>query len=204
LITGVAQTPACGANPIVCENQLTGDADYDVTGGGAGDPGLQGFAADISVNTGQTVRFKIATESTRYRIDIYRLGFYKGAGARKVATLPEFTAPQIQPDCIVEPQSAPQTGVVDCGNWSVSATWSSAGATSGIYLAKLTRLDVTPNTSSHIPFIVRDDARTAEVLFQTSDTTWQAYNQFGGASLYCGGPISTPEPRTAVRGVPPA
>jgi hypothetical protein len=63
----------------------------------------------------------------------------------------------------------------------------------GIYLAKLTRFDNGHN--SHIVFIVRDDARTADIVFQTSDTTWQAYNQYpgvsnGGASLYCGGPLS--------------
>src|SRR6185503_7494451 len=44
--------------------------------------------------------------------------------------------------------------------------------------------------ASHIVFVVRDDTRQADVLVQTSDTTWQAYNQWpgagaGGASLYC-------------------
>ncbi|HEX9698189.1 MAG TPA: N,N-dimethylformamidase beta subunit family domain-containing protein [Acidobacteriota bacterium] len=37
---------------------------------------------------------------------------------------------------------------------------------------------------SHIYFVVRDDDGEAELLFQTSDTTWQAYNQYGGASTY--------------------
>ena len=39
---------------------------------------LQGFATDISVNTGQTVRFKVNTAATAYRLDIYRLGYYGG------------------------------------------------------------------------------------------------------------------------------
>ena len=42
---------------------------------------------------------------------------------------------------------------------------------------------------SHIVFVVRDDERKADVLFQTSDTTWQAYNRYGGASTYCA-PVS--------------
>ena len=37
-----------------------------------------------------------------------------------------------------------------------------------------------------IPFIVRDDSSTSNIVFQTSDTTWQAYNAWGGASLYFG------------------
>ena len=37
-------------------------------------------------------------------------------------------------------------------------------------------------------FVVRDDDGRSDVLFQTSDTTWQAYNRYGGNSLYTGNP----------------
>ena len=37
---------------------------------------------------------------------------------------------------------------------------------------------------SQIVFVVRDDASHSDVVFQTSDTTWQAYNTYGGNSLY--------------------
>src|SRR5438132_8371556 len=39
----------CGPNPIVCENQLTGNpkSEWDVSG--SGDATIQGFATDISV-----------------------------------------------------------------------------------------------------------------------------------------------------------
>ena len=60
-------------------------------------------------------------------------------------------------------------------------------AVSGIYLARPTRQDVGGDLASHIPFIVRDDDGGSDLLVQTSDTTWQAYNQYGGYSLY-GGP----------------
>ena len=42
--------------------------------------------------------------------------------------------------------------------------------------------------ASHIVFVVRNDASTSDMLFQTSDTTWQAYNDYGGNSLYEGSP----------------
>ncbi len=78
------------------------------------------------------------------------------------------------------------TGLVDAGNWSVSATWDMpADAVSGVYIAKLVRND---GGANHIPFIVRDDNGNSDVLFQTSDTTWQAYNDWGGNSLYSGSP----------------
>ena len=55
---------------------------------------------------------------------------------------------------------------------------------SGIYFAKVVRTDT--GGASHIVFVVRDDASTSDMLFQTSDTTWQAYNDYGGNSLYTG------------------
>ena len=170
--------PIAASNPISIENAQTGTTDWDVSG--AGDPTIQGFATDISVNTGETVNFKIKTDSTSYQIKIYRLGYYGGAGGRVMATLGPFTQPQNQ---AVTCMSDTTTGLVDCGNWSVSASWTSTAAVSGIYIAKLMRLDT--GGSSHIVFVVRDDARQADVLVQTSDTTWQAYNRYGGASLYC-------------------
>ncbi len=169
-------------NPVVLENAISVAAEaWDVSG--AGDPSLQGFATDISVNTGQPVSFKVKTTASNYTIDIYRLGYYNGAGARKLTTLVRST-PQTQPACNIDGV----TGLADCGNWAVSATWNSTGATSGVYVAKLTRPDT--GGASHIYFIVRDDNRQADIVFQTSDTTWQAYNQYGGGSLYCAGPKS--------------
>ena len=49
---------------------------------GAGDSTIQGFATSMSVNVGQTESFKIKTPSTSYHIDILRLGYYGGDGAR--------------------------------------------------------------------------------------------------------------------------
>ena len=74
-------------NPVVCENQQTGNPSSEWDIDGAGDSTIQGFATDISVNRGQTVSFKIDTDATTYRLDIYRMGYYGGMGARKVATV---------------------------------------------------------------------------------------------------------------------
>ena len=64
------------SNQIVQENKLPGspDTQWDLSGPGSGN--IEGFATDISVNLGETVNFKINTNSTNYRIDIYRLGYY--------------------------------------------------------------------------------------------------------------------------------
>ncbi|WP_229426656.1 DUF4082 domain-containing protein [Microvirga alba] len=172
---------AAASNAIVLENQKPGNPESEWGIDGAGSSNIEGFATDISINRGQRVDFKINTNSTNYRIDIYRLGYYGGMGARKVGTI-QHTGLQTQPT----PLRDSATGAVDAGNWSVSASWDiPADAVSGIYVAKLVRQDGVTG-ANHIPFIVRDDSSTSDVIFQTSDTTWQAYNPWGGANFYGG------------------
>ena len=148
-----------------------------------GDSNIEGFATEISVNRGQTVSFKIDTDATKYRIDIYRLGYYGGDGATLVTSFNEnLGSPQVQPDPLFDPA----TNEVDAGNWAVSASWAvPSDATSGVYIAKLTRTDGTTGENM-IPFIVRADGVASDVVFQTSDTTWQAYNPWGGYNFYSG------------------
>jgi Domain of unknown function (DUF4082)/Bacterial Ig-like domain/Bacterial Ig domain len=172
------------ANAIEAENCLPGTPQNTWDVSGAGDSTIQGFTTDISANVGQTVSFKISTNATNYKLDIYRLGYYGGAGAHLVTTVtPSAQLPQTQPTCITDVATA----LMDCGNWAVSATWTiPANATSGIYFAHVIRQDT--GGASHIPFVVRNDSSTSAILFKTSDTTWQAYNDYGGANLYTGGP----------------
>ena len=168
-------------NAIVAENQLPGTPDTVWNVNGAGDSSIQGFATDISVDQGQTVSFKIKdTNSAPYRVDIYRMGYYAGLGARLVSTIPSSqTLRQVQPN----PLKNNTTGLVDAGNWAVSASWAvPSNATSGIYFARMTREDT--GGASLAYFVVRDDDGGSDLLFQTSDTTWQAYNVWGGNSLY--------------------
>src|SRR5690606_34569969 len=81
---GVEQ--AAALNKIALENMKQGNPQSEWGLDGAGDTNIQGFASEISINIGQTIDFKIATDSTNYRIDIYRLGYYGGDGARKVGS----------------------------------------------------------------------------------------------------------------------
>ena len=169
-------------NPIVLENQNAGTPENQWLIGAA-DATIEGFAAQFSLNRGQTVNFKIKTDSVNYRIQIFRLGYYSGNGARLMATINRTLAtPQVQP---APTFNAPRR-LVDAGNWAVSASWAvPATAVSGIYIALLTRFDGSQGRNI-IPFIVRDDANASDIIFQTSDTTWQAYNWWGGYNLYGG------------------
>lgn len=219
--TTAAPADPCTAptNEIIAENCRPGNDSTDWDINGAGDPTIQGFPTEMSVQPGDAISFKIKTPATKYRVDVFRLGYYAGKGARKVATLqPAAPLPQVQPECAHEYD----TRLFDCGNWAVSATWRvPADAVSGVYIARPVREDpggtwrvdnsldpapkppVTPHAyganglgklrnaikeprASHMVFVVRDDNGRSDVLLQTADETWQAYNRYGLGNSYAG------------------
>jgi methionine-rich copper-binding protein CopC len=188
--TASAKAATC-ANPVACENALPGtpQSTWDV-GAGEGST-IQGFADPFSVNVSQSINFKIQSPATAYKIDIYRMGYYGGDGARLEASItPNITVSQKQPAC----NTNTATGLVDCGNWGVSATWSvPATAVSGVYFAHIYRTDQTNNPDENqIPFVVTNKASTSNIVYMTTDETWEAYNDWGGYSLYTGDATDTP------------
>jgi hypothetical protein len=185
LATPARSDAACTLNAVACENQNTGDdpSTWEINGSGSDD--IRGYATTQSVNVGSTINFKIKSNTTNYRVDILRLGYYNGDGARRWATnlVPSNASGSVsQPAC----RTYSDTGLIDCGNWSVSASWAvPSTAVSGIYIAYLHPTSTTdPAQSSQIEFVVRNDASRSQVLVQTSDATMQAYNTYGGNSLY--------------------
>jgi hypothetical protein len=83
-----------------------------------------------------------------------------------------------QPTCPIDAA----TGMVFCTNWSRTTTLAvPSNWTTGAYLAKLT---ASSGNKSFIFFNVRNDGGTEDIVFQTSVTTWQAYNAYGGLGLY--------------------
>ncbi|WP_247411011.1 DUF4082 domain-containing protein [Bradyrhizobium sp. 150] len=170
-------------NPIVLENQKQGTPQsvWQIAAG-ADSTKIQGFTTAISTNVGSTVQFKInnQTGAPNYHIDIYRLGYYGGNGARLITSLQhQAAASVIQP----APLKDTSTGLVDAGNWSVTDSWTvPTTAVSGVYIANV----IDGTQVFQIPFVVRSDASTSAIVFQTSDQTWEAYNPWGGADLYAG------------------
>jgi hypothetical protein len=143
-------------------------------------PWIEGYCSHTSIQAGETLRIFVSTNpASDFTVDIYRLGYYGGNGGRLVHHV-EALPGAVQPD--------PPIGgkrVRDC-QWEPSfelkipADW-----VSGVYLGKLTTLQ--GGLQSYVIFIVRDD-RKADVLFQCSDNTWQAYNRWPSQfSLYDNG-----------------
>jgi len=174
LVGGVASAASdpCGAgsNPIVCENSQPGSPIPSwYTEDSWGD--IQGFPTSMSVQPGQTINFKV-TSPKAFTVSVYRMGYYGGDGARLMPTSPTGTFPaKNQSPCLHDGT----TGLVDCGNWTSNLSWAvPSNAVSGIYFMML---DI-PDGSGFmpVPFVVRNDSSHSDILVQTSDQTWQAYN----------------------------
>jgi hypothetical protein len=167
-------------NAIVIENANAGNPISEWGVPDFRDNRIAGYSTKMSLNSGETVRFKINVQSgANYTLRIYRIGYYGGNGARLMVNLGTLSG-TVQPNGI----SDPSTGSLDCSNWSESATWAiPSSAVSGFYIAKIER---SGGGSNHIAFIVRNDASNSDLYLQFPDATWQAYNGYGGNSMYDG------------------
>ena len=174
---------------IAQENSLPGNPSTQWGISGAGDLTNVGFARPFSLDVGNTVNF--ACHGSGTVIGIYRLGWYGGDGARRIATVTNTPTTQPAPTTI-----SSSNGATSCSNWSNSASWAvPSTATPGLYFALFQNAAL--SGASWIPFVVRDDSRSADIMVKTSDSTWAlAYNYFGtiaspltGNSLYGTGPV---------------
>ncbi len=140
-------------------------------------PWIEGYCSRTSVKAGETIAFKVSTRpASRVVIDIYRLGYYGGAGGRLMRRVgPLEGAPQVDPP-------VGDVRLREC-DWPVAFELTVPDDwPSGVYLGKMT--EARENLQSYLIFVVRDD-RPCEFLFQCSDTTWAAYNRWPDVwSLY--------------------
>lgn len=140
-------------------------------------PGIEGYVSRTSLRPGESLSFHVsANPASRFSIELYRMGYYQGKGARLVEKLGSFDG-RIQPDPPIG-----EKRLREC-NWEPSVTltipedWAS-----GVYLGKLKA--EREGLESYVVFVVRDDRR-ADYLFQVSDNTWNAYNRWPSQfSLY--------------------
>jgi len=171
------------SSPVAVENAKPG-----TPGWGAFDlapPRAIEAYAPPSAAPGEMLPFSVSTDpAAGYRILIYRMGSYGGVGARRVACVPSCDG-----SLDGEPRSIPAPspeGLVHAG-WPLSARLEiPADWVSGYYLVHfqlVTGPYVGKTTTTW--FLLREGARRrAPILVQGSPTTWQAYNGWGGGSLY--------------------
>jgi hypothetical protein len=136
---------------------------------------IEGYCSRQSVKAGETLEFFVSTKpAAKFTLEIFRMGYYGGSGARLMTELGPFDGIE---------QAVPEMGekrLREC-RWKASTSLViPADWPSGVYLGRLTTVPAAadkPYWQSYVIFIVRDD-RPADILFQCSDNTWQAYNRW--------------------------
>jgi len=175
--------PAWGQNPIVIENQNQGSTNWNIGDSGSDAIGqIKGYASAVSINKGESITFFVSVNPAQtFTINVYRLGWYGGAGGRLMQHVDALQGTQ-QATCPTDPT----LGTIVC-SWDPSFTLAVPGTwTSGIFVAVLTNA---ARFQNYIVFVVRDDSRTADLLYQLGVNTLQAYNNWPndnntGKSLY--------------------
>lgn len=170
--------------PIVSENSKPGDTNWQAQ---FAPSYVDGYASQVSVQAGDVLQFHVrATPAARYRLNIWRLGWYGGLGGRLVTCIPSCSSDELG---IPQPVPAPDptTGLLAAG-WPVTDSvvvgddW-----VSGYYLARIV-LTSGPGRGKTmaVPFIVRAPSTmpSASILVVAPVNTWEAYNPWGGKSLY--------------------
>jgi hypothetical protein len=183
-------TTAGTRTPIQIENSRRGfagwaDGLFDSSAGTTSAP-ILGYASEISVLPGQVLRLHVSVDpAAPYRIQAFRLGWYQGLGARLLSCIPgcrRSKSGSTQPI----PTPDPATGEITA-RWPVTDRLRTGRKwLSGYYIAKLV---VTGGSSrgeaNYVPFVIRAGARSSSpILVEASVNTWQAYNGWGGKSLY--------------------
>jgi hypothetical protein len=165
---------------VAGENRKAGTDDWQLTypwpneKGGLRSSLIEGYCRRQSIQAGESIEVCVSTRPARqFTLDLFRMGYYGGKGARLMQSIEPLQG---------KPQPDPPIGdrrLREC-RWETSLEIKIAKDwPSGVYLGKLSTL---PSKNEHpwqnyIIFVVRDQ-RKADILFQVSDNTWQAYNKW--------------------------
>jgi hypothetical protein len=168
--------------PVVSENTRAGTPGWlgpDATGRAA-----EVYASATDALPGDTVALHVSTQpNSMYRVLVYRIGWYGGIGARQVACLPTCSGGKLG---ATQPMPAPD------GDGRVVAKWPTTDSlaidkawVSGYYLVRVLLLSGPQEGASATTYvIVNAPTQTSHMLVQVPVNTWQAYNNWGGKSLY--------------------
>jgi hypothetical protein len=170
--------------PIAQENRERGTTAWRLAGprellGGERRGSIEGYVSSDAVLPGQAENVYVSAPGAHTVIvSVYRMGWYGGTGGRLVLESEPLPARR-QSACL----HRNSTGLTEC-DWRPTLTFTVPSALpSGVYIAKLVGSD---DSESDSIFIVRSHAPKG-LLVELPTATWQAYNEWGGDSLYPGG-----------------
>jgi hypothetical protein len=176
--------PTAGPQPTVAaENRHPGTRAWRLPGpagdvGGLASGSVSGYVAHPAIAPGGVQRiFVSAPGAASVRIRVFRIGWYRGLGGREVLDSKSLRVIS-QPPCAHDSS----TGLTTC-HWHATLSFPVPRAlTSGVYIARLSA----STGQTDCLFVVLSTTRQP-LIAQLPTSTYEAYNGWGGDSLYPGG-----------------
>ena len=116
---------------------------------------VEGHFDATSLRCGESAKLTLVG-SEKAKVSIYRMGYYGGDGARRLASI------------------------------SVRNGWNFLASEKYLPGQYLFKLQAPKRAASFIPLVISNPEIESEITFISSVITWQTYNQWGGYSLYKG------------------
>jgi hypothetical protein len=162
------------AEGIVAENAKPGTTSWEIP---RNDPWhIEGYADTTSAQRGDVVTLYVDTDAPTWTVEAYRMGWYHGTDGRLLW--------QAGP----EPGRRQPPRVIDPATHMAEARWQPSLRITigpdwfpGAYLLVLRS---SLGGGHYVPLTIRDDSSRAALVVIDAVTTWQAYNPWGGCSLY--------------------
>lgn len=141
------------------------------------DAAIEGFASRTSVRSGEAVDLYVSTLAPSYRVQAFRIGGEGGTLGELVWTSPTQVGRRQ-----TRTRTLAATGTVSAA-WAPSLRLQTRGFPPGDYLL---RLEASTGAGRFVPLTIRFGSARGRVVLVNAVTTWQAYNGWGGATLYRG------------------
>ena len=188
VVTPPVRPPTAHANPwsriVRAENARPGTAGATISSTRGKAAGLAAYADRVSVLPGEDVGLYVSTAVTeKVAVRALRVGYYAGLGFRSVWAGSFVAHPQRAASTLTTPLSdagGARSTNARIAPWTVTTVLSTSGWPEGMYVL---RLDA-GKASRYVLLTVRSAETSGRLLLLDSPLTWEAYNTWGGRSLY--------------------
>jgi len=174
--TPTSATPTPGFD-VAAENAKPGSPAWQMRAQAPKGHVLEGYADRTSVLPGEPFGVYVSATAASVSITAVRIGWYGGAQGRIVWRSKQFPT-RVQSAPVADPVTRAYSA-----RWPRSTSVNTTGWPEGDYLLRLAGSDT---ALSYVPITIRSASVVGRVVLMNEDLTWQAYNTWGGRSLYQG------------------
>lgn len=168
--------PVGGRRPAAGGTGKRGASRWRLCNAGAANA-IEGYASAVSVLPGSHFSLYVSTTADSFWVQAFRMGWYGGSQAREV-----WQSGTIRGRAQVSAKLVGPVRMVTAP-WRPALVVTTKGWPPGAYLLRLT---ASSGAQRYVPLMVRSPQTAGRLVLLEGVTTWEAYNQWGGYSLYDG------------------